>query len=185
MSGTDNRLIVQVKGNQPKLMEAVCRIAQGTAMDQPVSTHELTRNRIERRWVTAFEPDTSLLDSQWDQTIKAVIKVQRKTDIFKTRTQTWKQSEEIAYYVSDHVSPTEDFACAIRNHWGVENRNHYVRDVTLGEDASRIRCKPGNFARLRSFALNILRKNGEQNISLAMFGNALNIDKVMQYQGVS
>jgi len=34
-----------------------------------------------------------------------------------------------------------------------------VRDVTLGEDASRIRTNPGIFARLRSFAANILRFN--------------------------
>src|SRR5690348_1838409 len=38
--------------------------------------------------------------------------------------------------------------------WGIENRDHYVRDVTLGEDASRIRHKPGGMARIRSAALN-------------------------------
>ena len=166
-------------------MKALCRITQGAAIDQRDSTHELTRNRIERRLVTVFEPDESLLDSPWDQTIKTIIKVQRDTDIFQTKTKQWKQSNDIAYYVSDHVSSTENFACAIRNHWGVENSNHYVRDVTLGEDASRIRCKPGIFSLLRSFALNILRRNGEQNISLALFGNAMNLDIVLQYQGFS
>lgn len=154
-------------------------------MDQPVSTHEIIRNRIERRWVTVFEPDEFLLEPPWNQTIKAVIQVRRETDRFKTKTKQWEETEEIAYYVADHLSSTQEFACAIRNHWGVENCNHYVRDVTMGEDASRIRCKPGIFARLRSFAMNILRKNGEQNISLALFGNAMDINKVLEYQGVS
>jgi hypothetical protein len=57
-------------------------------------------------------------------------------------------------------------------------------DVTLCEDASRIRQNPGLFARLRSFALNLLRANGETNISLALYDNALNIDRVLQYVGV-
>src|SRR5271168_4577868 len=46
---------------------------------------------------------------------------------------------------------------AIRKHWGIENKLHYTRDVTLCEDASRIRRNPGIFARIRSFAYNILR----------------------------
>ncbi len=37
--------------------------------------------------------------------------------------------------------------------------HYYCRDVTLGEDASRIRINPGVFARLRSFAFNILKAN--------------------------
>ena len=43
--------------------------------------------------------------------------------------------------------------------------SHYVRDGSFAEDASRIRCNPGIFARLRSFAANILRFNGIHNVS--------------------
>jgi len=50
-------------------------------------------------------------------------------------------------------------AIAVRMHWGIENKLHYTRDVTLREDASRIRKNPGVFARIRSFAYNILRFN--------------------------
>ncbi len=46
---------------------------------------------------------------------------------------------------------------AIRAHWRIETTSHYSRDVTFGEDRSRIRCNPGVFARLRSFAFNILK----------------------------
>ena len=42
--------------------------------------------------------------------------------------------------------------CAIRAHWGIENRAHYVRDVTLGEDARRVRTRPGVMARTRLVA---------------------------------
>lgn len=58
---------------------------------------------------------------------------------------------------------------AVRAHWSIENRFHDVRDVTLGEEASRIRRNPGLFALLRSFALNLLRFNGVSNISLGLY----------------
>jgi len=43
--------------------------------------------------------------------------------------------------------------------------SHYSRDVTLGEDRSRIRTNPGVFARLRSFAFNILKANQTDTLS--------------------
>ena len=47
------------------------------------------------------------------------------------------------------------------------------RDVTLDEDRSRIRTNPGIFARLRSFAANILRFNQKRSISQDRYANAL------------
>ena len=54
----------------------------------------------------------------------------------------------------------------------------------LGEDASRIRRNPGIFALLRSFALNVLRFNGVTNISLALYDNALDFDRLLAYKGL-
>ena len=62
---------------------------------------------------------------------------------------------------------------------GIENRAYYVRDVTLGEDASRIRTRPGMMARIRSAALNVLRANGVQNVSLALYANAVSFDQLL------
>jgi hypothetical protein len=67
----------------------------------------------------------------------------------------------------------------VRAHWGIENRAHHVRDRILGEDASRIRCQPGIFARIRSFALNILRAHGVANVSEAIYTNALSFDRLL------
>ncbi len=69
-------------------------------------------------------------------------------------------------------------------HWGIENRNHYVRDVTLGEDKSRIRVNPGVMARLRSFTLNILRANGAENIAKTLWLNTINPLAIMRYKGI-
>ena len=51
--------------------------------------------------------------------------------------------------------------------------------MTLGEDASRIRTKPGMMAHIRSVALNVLRANGVQNISLAIYANAVSFDRLL------
>ena len=64
-------------------------------------------------------------------------------------------------------------ADAIRKHWRIENKLHYTRDVTLGEDASRIRKNPGVFARMRSFAYNILRINQSDTIAQDRYAAAL------------
>ena len=73
---------------------------------------------------------------------------------------------------------------AIRVHWAIENKNHHMKDVTLVEEASRIRIKPGNFAKLRSWALSILRINQIKNISKALYENTLNPSAPLNYSGV-
>ena len=75
--------------------------------------------------------------------------------------------------MSNRPIGAEQAAAAIRGHWGIENRSHYVRDVTLCEDASRIRKNPGVFARIRSFAHNILRINQSDSIAQDRYAAAL------------
>jgi len=64
----------------------------------------------------------------------------------------------------------------IRGHWRIENGSHHVRDTTFAEDASRIRKNPDIAARLRSFAYNLLRAHGSENIKNARWRAALDLD---------
>lgn len=68
--------------------------------------------------------------------------------------------------------------------WPTRHRNHWVRDVTCGEDASRIRHNPGIMARAHSFALNILRKNGVNNVAQALWAGGLNLDRILAYAAI-
>jgi len=71
---------------------------------------------------------------------------------------------------------------AVRAHWRIENTSHYSRDVTFGEDGSRIRINPGVFARLRSFAFNILKANKISTISQDRYRAALaGIDNLLKF----
>ena len=57
-----------------------------------------------------------------------------------------------------------------RGHWGIENKVHYVRDVTYDEDRCRIRTKSGPqvMASLRNLAIGILRLRKRTNIAQAI-----------------
>lgn len=90
-------------------------------------------------------------------------------------------STETRYYVASFTDTAQAFADRIRGYWGVENKVHYVRDVTQGEDASRIRTPPlvQSWALARNFALNLYRTQGFLNMAQAqrLAGFSLNILK--------
>ncbi len=76
---------------------------------------------------------------------------------------------ETRYYISSFSETAQQFADRIRAYWGVENKVHYVRDVTQGEDASRIRVVPlpQLWAIARHLALNLYRDLGFNNMAQA------------------
>lgn len=78
-------------------------------------------------------------------------------------------STQTRYYISSLHETAEQFSHRIRNYWGVENKVHYVRDVTQAEDASRIRVLPlpQIWAVARNFALNLFRDQGFDNMAQA------------------
>jgi hypothetical protein len=89
--------------------------------------------------------------------VKAIRAVERRILTFKPAIGLWNSSSECAFHLSNRPILAGKAADAIRKHWGIQNKQHYTRDVIFHEDASRIRRAPGVFARLRSFAYNILR----------------------------
>lgn len=179
-------LITQIKENQGELyrevQEACGDLAPLSQYEAPV---EKARNRIERREAAVFQVNEYLVESaDWNAYISCVIQVKRHTELLDTKTNAWKIRKETAYYAASHIHDAQTFASYIREHWWTENKNHYVRDVVLKEDDSRIRTNPGIFARLRSFALNILRFNKVGNINAALFENAINSDNLKAYRGI-
>jgi predicted transposase YbfD/YdcC len=181
---TGNEVIAQVKDNQKSLLKDCQRIAQTSTPDEIYQEPVVkTRNRIESRKVEIFVSPTLTDEQKWDL-VEVVVKVERYRQLFDTKSKTWKNSDETSFYISTIVLSAQEFCHAIRNHWGIENRNHHVRDVTMGEDRSRIRTNPHIFAKLRSFALNILRKNNVENVSLELFENCMNLDHVLNYDGI-
>lgn len=76
-------------------------------------------------------------------------------------------STECRYYLCSLTEPTR-FANAVRDHWGIENREHWVLDVQFGEDAHRTRKdhSAANLGLIRRLALNLLRRQPSDKDSL-------------------
>jgi predicted transposase YbfD/YdcC len=93
--------------------------------------------------------------------------------IRRTRRGSGRWRTETMYAVTDldydQISPA-DLADAVRAHWGIENRLHWVRDVTFAEDLSQVRTGTGGpavMATLRNLAISVHRLAGAANIAAA------------------
>lgn len=183
-SGSD--LLVQLKGNHPKLLMAVCALC---ATEPPAGVSRTTdlgqRNRIEQRTTRVWPWPAGTGTEPWHEHFKAVVEVRRYVECFNTRRRCFEPRQEpLAYYLTTCEASADALGQVIRGHWGIENRLHHVLDISLGEDGSRIRRNPGIFAQLRHFALNLLRHNGQTNIHLALYNNAISLDRVLNYRGI-
>ena len=167
------QLLVQLKDNQPTLLqsvEAACASCQPAGSDVEVTTG---RNRHETRTVDVFGATRAVAGTDWQSLIKRIVRITRNVLHRDAKTGLWSSTSEVAFYVGNSTTSARRAAAAIRHHWHVENTLHYTRDVTFQEDQSRIRHNPGVFARIRSFAYNVLRRNQTSTCSQDRYAAAL------------
>jgi predicted transposase YbfD/YdcC len=71
-----------------------------------------------------------------------------------------KVTSETQYYISSLPNAAKRILQVARSHWGIENSLHWVLDVAMGEDDSRVRKghAPENLALLRRVALALLKQ---------------------------
>lgn len=157
--------LLAVKDNQETLANALREFFAdgesagfGTLPVGRYQTVEKDHGRIETRWAQ-WVTDLSWLDKKlrehWPK-LAGVGMIERQRDINGV------VSLERAFYIGSRgVTTAESFAVAARCHWGIENRLHWVLDVTFREDDCRVRKDhaPHNFAALRKFALALLRQD--------------------------
>jgi predicted transposase YbfD/YdcC len=178
--------LLQVKGNQPSLEAAFEALPAGhEPQDCHVEIGTIRRNRQEKRVVEVFRAGRILELPHWQTHVVEAVRVTRR--VLRKDVATgwkWRPTHEVAWYASTQDgNSAAHYAAATRGHWGVENRVHYVLDVTMHEDASRVRRSPTILSILRSFALNILRFNKITDVADALWRNALNLNRILAYGG--
>ena len=156
--------LLTVKGNQPSLLHQLKSLPW---KDVPPAHTSTTRahGRVEKRSVKLVTVATGIMFPHARQAIQIIHKT-RRLDSKKWTT-------EVAYAVTNlttEQATAAELATWIRGHWTIENRLHWVRDVTYDEDRSQIRTHSGprTMASLRNLALSILRINGNTNIAKAL-----------------
>lgn len=167
-----------IQQNQPTRLEHIMRLVdQPPPGDVPTTAQQDDRHggRRERRRRWAATALTGYLD--WPG-LQQVVKVERPTEVHGTTT---TQTRSLLTRLDATVGPTRLLAL-IRGHWQIENRRHYVRDVTVGEDASRLRAgaAPRIMATLRHVVLTLLHQHHATRIAstlraIAWSGSALRL----------
>jgi predicted transposase YbfD/YdcC len=160
-----NHYLGALKGNHGNFFKAVQLNFQP---ETHIDTVETGHGRVERRSVSLCHDIESLPDVNEWAGLKTIIKVTSYRHILKGP-HILINEPAVRYYISSLDESVEGFARRIREYWHVENKVHYVRDVTQGEDASRIRVQPlpSNFASARNLALNLYRDHGFDNMAQA------------------
>lgn len=151
-----------VKGNQPKLYDAVVEHFLGTDRKETrvgyVETQDKPshgRRESRRAWVSCDVNEIPTA-ARW-LNLKTLIRVE------STRIVGEHESTENRFYISSRLLSASEALEASRGHWSIENELHWVLDVAFREDESRIRAGNAaeNFSMIRQLALSLLKQRTE------------------------
>jgi predicted transposase YbfD/YdcC len=150
--------VMTVKGNMPTLYQQLKKLPWPQISS--VSSVSKDHGRRARRTIkVALAPGWIGFEGA------AQVAQLRRTIVRKGK----KTVEVVCLITSDRKASPETLATWIRRHWHIENKLHWVRDVTYQEDKSLVRTgnAPRVMASLRSLAISILRLDGHSNIAAA------------------
>ena len=153
-------IFTAVKDNQPKLFDAV------DALDWPgVPVQHLMQDRAHGRAETRTIQVTDAPDGLFPHAAQAFL-IERHVTGLDGTPRSAVAALGITSATPGRAGPDRIATC-VRGHWGIENKLHYVRDVTYGEDASRVRTgnAPQVMASLRNLAIGTLKAHGWTNIA--------------------
>ena len=155
--------LLTVKANQPTLLR---QLRQLPWPQVPVAdrTHDKAHGRVELRTVklTTVTAGIGFPDAA---TAVQITRRRRPTAAGRWQTETVHAITDLDVRQANAAT----LADAARAHWGIENRLHWVRDVTFAEDLSQIRTGngPAVMATLRNLAISLHRRAGATNIAAA------------------
>ncbi|MGV7961714.1 ISAs1 family transposase [Photorhabdus tasmaniensis] len=158
--------LLAVKGNQERLYRAVKQAlaAKTTASSTKENvTIEQDHGRIEAREYHVLPADE--LGQQfpaWKGVKSIGVAMGYRLE------KSGKESLAYRYYISSAELEPARFAAAVRGHWGIENRVHWVLDVSMNEDACTI-CRGDSaeiLACMRHLSLNMLRAETSEKASI-------------------
>jgi len=164
-----NDYIVTLKKNQLNLFKAANKLVSSARAAEEDEVYESVHGRTTTRY-TKIAPIPPQLLPFWAGA-KHIIVVRRAGTRWegKKSRRHLLDFDEVHYYLSSLDWSASRFADAIRGHWLIENRLHWVKDVTLNEDNDIHRGGngPANWAMVRQFLVSLARRSGAHTIPQA------------------
>jgi predicted transposase YbfD/YdcC len=156
--------VFTVKANQPTLKRAIAALALRTRQCDAETT-EKGHGRITTRRIWC---DDALTISVNFPHVQQVFCIEREVTQLKKGSTTVEAVYGVTSQATEKAGPAKILA-QNRKHWSVENKQHYVLDVTFDEDRSQIRSLNGPMVMtcLRRYAISLLRVKGITNIAQA------------------
>ena len=148
--------VLAVKENQPGLLADIKDSFQMLAADAVAEEVDCGHGRVERRKCSVLA-DLSLLESPFEwASLQALVRIESE----RYHKASGKTEREIRYYITSLKPDARRLNGAIRQHWGIENKLHWVLDVAFDEDLDRKRAGHAaqNFSLLNRIALNLLKQ---------------------------
>lgn len=152
--------ILAVKGNQKHLHDDIREAFEQDKIAGTATTLQKDHGRIEKRTCRIItDMDWICQKDDWSA-LKTLVEITTSRTIIATGT----IETQTRHYISSIAKDAEYFNTAIRRHWGIENRLHWVLDVCFGEDNSTKRAGAAavNFSCITKIALNLLYQSSEQ-----------------------
>ena len=180
LTGHGAHYVFTVKANQHRLFARVKYLPW--PQDPGHTSEDRGHGRTEHRALT-------VMPAPADLGFPAAAQVARITR-HRTDTTTGKSTVETSCVVTSlpatHAAPAR-IADILRGHWQIENRLHWVRDLTYGEDGSRVRTgqAPRVMASLRNLAISALRLAGHGNIAQGLRHTARDWRRPLQLLGIT
>lgn len=161
---------------------------QRRAEQERVSTVGKAHGRRERRTLESTTALNPLLAHLGWSSVRQVFRVTRQRTFHDRETGALKTSTDVAYGITSltrQQASAERLLDFNRGHWGIENKTHYVRDVTFGEDANRARTRhgPQHLAAARNTAITLCRLYGYLNLAAARRDFAWNRQRLFAILG--
>lgn len=158
--------LLVVKENQPTLYADIALLFAEPPVGEVFATAQSCDRHGDRTETRRIWVSTALAGYLDWPGVQQVAKVER---ICEHKGLMTMQVRYVITSLGPQVTP-QQMVKHVRGHWAIENRLHYVRDVTFGEDASHVRTggAPEVMAALRNAVIGILRAQGHENIAAAL-----------------
>lgn len=161
--------LLAVKGNQGLLYRGLKACFSDESLERLVNTTENSgHGRIEKR-VCEVMGDSDIISNLDHKNNWLSLNTIVRVSATRTNKKTGVVSEQARYYICSLKNPSaERIQAAVRSHWGIENSLHWVLDMAMREDESRIRTDhaPANMAVLRHIALNVIRSDKTRKVGI-------------------